>query len=114
MTICRICYKNNMIIPIVDTAAPNISLNNTFSLKIIMEKGIIITGDMDVIEETIPVAVYCTANRENTTPMKGPNTAPTIILPNALLWLKAAPISAHCFFVVTITVRPIKAAINLI
>ena len=78
-------YRNNIIIPTIEIKAPIISLGRTFSLNTIMEKGIMITGDTDDIDETIPVAVYCTANKEKVIPRKGPKTEPTAISFKAFL-----------------------------
>jgi cytoskeletal protein CcmA (bactofilin family) len=49
--------------------APNISFGRIFSLKITIEAGIIIIGDMDVMDETMPAAVCCSATSERTTPI---------------------------------------------
>ena len=62
-------YKNNNITPAMEMNAPNISLGKFFSLKIIIEAGIIIIGDMDVMDETMPAAVCCSATSERTTPI---------------------------------------------
>ena len=76
--------------------------------------GIIITGDIDEIDDAMPAAVYFTAINEQVIPTKDPNTDPNIInfrtprLPNAVL------ISAHFRLIVIMATRAIIAADNLI
>lgn len=86
----------------------------TFSLNIKMEAGIITIGDIDEIDETMPVEVYLTAIRENVTPIKGPNIEPAINAGMALLFLIASNISGHFLFLVINRVNTIAAAIILI
>ena len=57
-----------------------------------MDMGMIIIGEMEVMDETIPVAVCCRASNDKLTPIKGPNTDPTAICPSALLLLNEAVI----------------------
>ncbi len=96
------------------TTAPSVSFAVTFSLRIKIETGMITMGDMDVREETVPVAVCCNASNERLTPMKGPKTEPNAMCPSAPLSFRAALISGHFFRIVIITVNPIKAAIKRI
>jgi len=53
-------------------------------LNIAIEAGIIITGDIDEMDETMSVAVCCTTISEKVTPIKGPNIAQRIKLKTAL------------------------------
>lgn len=42
----------------MEIKAPAISFGSIFSLNIMIEIGIMSTGDTDVMDETMPVAVY--------------------------------------------------------
>ena len=72
-------YKNNKITPKIETQAPRISFRATFSLKANMDMGMIIIGEMEVMDETMPAAVCCSATNDKLTPINGPNTDPTVI-----------------------------------
>ena len=107
-------YKNNNITPAIDTTAPRISLGVTFSLNIYMEAGMTNMGDIDEIDETIPVAVYLTAKRENATPTKGPKIEPATNAGMALLFFIDSNISGHFLFLVINKVNTRAAAMILI
>lgn len=91
----NIYNKNNTLTPITVTTAPSISFGFAFSLKTIMDKGIIVTGTMDVMADVIPTDVYCNDNSDNETPTKGPNMEPKVIPTNAFLSFNVALISSH-------------------
>ena len=73
-----------------------------------------ITGEIEEIDDTIPVAVCFTAISEQATPMNGPNTAPNDISSMARLFANAVLISVHLPWMVIIAANPTKAAISLI
>ena len=73
--------------PKIEMQAPSISLGFTFSLNIQMDTGMMSIGEMEVMDETMPVAVCCKASNDKLTPINGPNTDPTTICPMALLLL---------------------------
>ena len=94
--------------------APTISLTRTFSLKIIIDSGIISIGVIDVIVETIPVGACCTANKPNETPINGPKSEPIEIDLIACVSVKAEYTFFHLFVMVITSANPIIAAIILI
>lgn len=67
----------------------------------------ITTGTIDVIDDTIPVEAYCTANNDNDTPIKGPNVAPIDIFCNALISLNAIFTFPHFLIIVKNRLNPI-------
>ena len=75
--------------PATDMIAPITSLGMTFSLKTIIEMGMIKTGDSEFKDETMPVLVYWRATKDSVTPMKGPMTAPVAMFLNALFSVNA-------------------------
>ena len=106
--------KNNIPTPITVTKAPNISFVFTFSLNIIIDTGIIVTGTIEVIVEVIPAEVYCKANKDRETPTNGPNIAPNVIPPIAFLSFMDFLKSSHLLRYINNIVKLINPAIILI
>ena len=82
-------------------------------MKTPTEKGIINIGERKSGRDNARGGVLQRSQGQSN-PDKGPRTAPTAMLPNAFLSLKAALISGHFFLRVINTVKDMKAAIILI
>ena len=65
-----ILEQDNMPTPITVTKAPSISFIFIFSLKTNTDKGIMVTGVIEVMVDEIPAEVYCRDNKDNPTPTK--------------------------------------------
>lgn len=102
---------NSMPIPITEIIAPNISFGFTFSLKTNTEKGIIVTGIIEVIVDEIPALVYCNDTRDRVTPIKGPKKEPRAIAPIAFLFLNAIFRSPNFFVIINKMVKLINPEI---
>jgi len=95
-------------------AAPNTSFADTFSLNIIIEIGIIKIREIEEIVDATPVDIYCTANKDNDTPMNGPKNDPIEIYFTALKSFNARAKLLQFFLKVIIIVKATIAAIILI
>ena len=69
--------------PATDKIAPITSLGMTFSLKTIIEMGMIKTGDSEFKDETMPV-LYTEYHQRQCYPDEGLMTAPVAMFLNAL------------------------------
>ena len=85
----NIFYRKKITTPVTDITEPIISITLTFSLKRIIDGGIINIGTIDIMVAAIPVEVYLTDNNENETPKKGPKIEPSRINFIALLFFNA-------------------------
>lgn len=69
---------------------------------------------MAMMVDAIPVAVFCTAIREEETPRKGPNVAPSNIKAMAGRFPVALPTASHRLKKLMSMAKPIMPAMTLI
>ncbi len=94
--------------------APIISFTVTFSLKRIIDAGIISIGIIDMMVDATPVDACCTAKRDKETPKNGPKKDPMATTPITLRCFSDTARPFHCFMMVKKSENPINAAIALI